>query len=153
MAKQVIETLFRLGVGGLFVFAGVVKIWDFKGGGSATQEFALEIQNYQMTTWTVAILVAIYLPWLEVFAGLALIFRRLYAGGLALLLGLVAFFLIALSSAWTRGLDISCGCFGRSDVAVNYPEKIGQDVLLLAVLALLLWWEWRRARPSAARVD
>lgn len=153
MAKQIIETLFRLGVGGLFVFAGVVKIWDFKGGGSATQEFALEIQNYQMTTWTVAILAAIYLPWLEVFAGLALISRRLYAGGLALLLGLVAFFLIALSSAWARGLDISCGCFGRSDVAVNYPEKIGQDVLLLAVLALLLWWEWRRARLSAARVD
>ena len=155
MGKQVIEVLLRLLIGGLFIYAGVVKIWDFQESGSATQQFAMEIQNYQLTSWTGAILAAVYLPWLEIFAGLVLVARRYYTGGLTVLAGLVAFFIVALGSAWARGLDISCGCFGRSDVAVNYPVKIAQDVALLAALLLLLWWEWRRNprlhRPNAVQ--
>lgn len=146
MVKQVIEALLRCLIGGLFIYAGVIKIWDFQESGSATQQFAMEIQNYQLTSWTVSILAAVYLPWLEIFAGLALVARRYYVGGLTVLTGLVAFFIVALSSAWARGLDISCGCFGRSDVAVDYPVKIGQDVVLLTALLLLFWWEWRRSR-------
>ncbi len=152
MAGQIVATLLRVGIGGLFIFAGVVKIWDFDTGGSATQAFALEIQNYQLTTWTASIVAAIYLPWLEVLAGLALVFRRLYTGALVMLLALDAVFIAALSSAWARGLDISCGCFGRSDIQVNYPEKIGQNVLLLALLGLLLWLECRKSR-HASRLD
>ena len=152
MAKQIAEMLLRVVLGGLFVFAGVMKIWDFQESGWAAQQFAMEIQNYQLTTWTVSILAAVYLPWLEVFAGLAIMARRFYAGGLAVLTALVVVFILALSSAWSRGLDISCGCFGRSDVAVNYPVKIGEDILLLAALGLLLWWEWRRTGEADRRV-
>ncbi|RYD65246.1 MAG: hypothetical protein EOP84_32095, partial [Verrucomicrobiaceae bacterium] len=66
MARQITEWALRLIVAGVFLYAGGVKAWD-------TQQFALDVQNYQLTSWTASIVVAVYLPWLEILAGLALL--------------------------------------------------------------------------------
>ncbi len=129
--------LLRLGIGGIFAFAGVVKIWDFKAGDWATQDFALAVQNFQLTTWTISILIAVYLPWLELAAGVALILRKLENGALALLGLMTLGFLGAIGSAWARGLDITCGCFGKENNATNFPLHIAGDAALLAAIVLL----------------
>jgi len=149
--------LLRLGIGGLFSYAGLVKIWDFKAGDWATQAFATAVQNYQLTpplhltsslTISSAILIAVYLPWLELAAGVALIFRKLQAGALALMAGMTLMFLVAIGSAWARGLDISCGCFGKENNATNFPLHITGDIGLLAAIALLGWLTARERTKS-----
>src|SRR3954466_3823654 len=93
-------------VGALFIYAGAIKILDPVG-------FSRAIDNYKILPWPAAVALGLFLPWLEMFAGLALITRGLYRGGLLLLTGLTSVFIIATIVAKARGLDISCGCFGH----------------------------------------
>src|SRR5213594_4057828 len=70
-AWRIVEFL----VGGIFIYAGVIKALD-------PVQFANDIDNYKTLPWFVSVRLAVYLPWLEIFCGLALIFRFLYRGGL-----------------------------------------------------------------------
>lgn len=137
--SQFVFLLLRLVLGGVFLWAGVVKIYDFEHGGSATQDFWQDIMNYQLVSTDVAQLTAIYLPWLEVVAGGALVLGRSVAGAALLCSTLTVVFMGGLASAWSRGLDISCGCFGREEVAANYPLHLAGNVVLLVVGVALLW--------------
>ena len=65
-------------VGGIFIYAGVIKILD-------PVQFANDIDNYKSLPWFISVRLAFYLPWLEILCGLALIFRFLYRGGLSIL--------------------------------------------------------------------
>ena len=85
-------------IGALFVYAGAIKAWDPVG-------FAGDIQNYHVLPWTVNVRLAFYLPWLEIACGLALIFRRLYSGALALVLALMVVFIGATIAAKARGIS------------------------------------------------
>ena len=52
-------------------------------------------------------------------------------------------FLVGVGSAWARGLQIDCGCFGRGgQVAVGetaYPSEVLRDLALLVVALTLAW--------------
>jgi putative oxidoreductase len=119
-------------VGGIFIYAGAVKVLD-------PVQFAIDIDNYKILPWTISVGLAFYLPWLEMFSGLALIVRRLYLGGLSILTALVAVFLVATIAAKVRGLDITCGCFGHASQNWNFPTHLALDLAILgALLALSL---------------
>ena len=156
-----VDLLLRLGIAGLFIYAGVVKIWDFSAGTSATPQFFQDLLNYQLgawdfkvvglrlTAWDTFLILAHYLPWLEVAAGLALLSRRLRWGAALILIGLTAAFMAALSSAWVRDLDISCGCFGRGEAqSTDFPVLIARDGALLLALWFVAGMEWRRLRHA-----
>lgn len=54
-------------------------------------------------------------------------------------------FIVGIASAWARGLQIECGCFGGSgslvqDASAKYPWEIARDVGLLILSALLVLW-------------
>jgi uncharacterized membrane protein YphA (DoxX/SURF4 family) len=152
MAGKVIFTILRLGLGGLFLYAGVIKIWNFAEGHSATQAFFQDVLNYQMLSWDVAMRVALYLPWLEVVAGIALFVNRGTAGAAAIVAGLMVVFTAALAFAWHRGLDIACGCFGHENATADFPLLLARDLGLLAASLAVLWYEarrWRVAREPA----
>jgi putative oxidoreductase len=118
--------------GAIFIYAGAIKVLD-------PVQFANDIDNYKILPWTIAVGLAFYLPWLEIFCGLALILRRLYLGGLSILTALVAVFLVATVAAKVRGLDITCGCFGRASQNWNFPAHLALDLAILgALLALSL---------------
>jgi len=125
-----ITMVLRLGVGGLFVWAGVLKALD-------PMAFLKSIENYQILPHAVALVAAFYLPYLEIFCGLGVIFKRLYAGALAILGCLTLVFLAALLSAWARGLDIDCGCFGLGDGKAHYGVALARDLALLAAIGFL----------------
>src|SRR5881628_3337895 len=88
-------------IGALFVYAGALKAWD-------PVRFAGDIQNYHVLPWSLNVRLALYLPWLEMICGLALIFRRVYSGALALVFALMLVFIGASIAAKARGIDISC---------------------------------------------
>lgn len=136
--SKIILLLLRLGLGGVFIYAGALKIVD-------AAEFARAIHNYQLTPRLVSTLVAVYLPWLEVLAGLALIVRRLPLGAALALTTMSAVFLLALTSAWARGLDISCGCFSKEEhkIQTHFPQLFLRDAALLGAAVTLLLAELR----------
>lgn len=131
------EPALRWLVGGLFATAGTLKALD-------PAAFVQAIGNYQLLPQAAAVALAFYLPWLEIFCGLSLVLKRLQTGALALLGGLTLVFIAALLSAWGRGLNIECGCFGAGDGAAHYGTALGRDFVLLAALG----WLWRRQKDG-----
>ena len=117
-------------VGGIFIYAGVIKMLD-------PVQFANDIDNYKTLPWFFSVRLAFYLPWLEIFCGLAVIFRFLYRGGLSILITLILVFIGATIAAKVRGLDITCGCFGHVSKDWNFSTHLVLDVAIFAaVLAL-----------------
>jgi putative oxidoreductase len=117
-------------VGGVFVYAGVLKVLD-------PVQFGLDIDNYKSLPWFISVRLAFYLPWLEIFCGVALIFRCLYRGGLSILTLLTIVFVGAAVAAKTRGLDITCGCFGHASQHWSFPQHMAVDLAILAGLVAL----------------
>lgn len=120
----------RLGIGGLFVITGALKIAD-------PAAFAIEIHNYQLMTW-LAPWMAATLPAIEIVLGAALIAGpRAWARASALATGaLMAAFTIAVASVLGRGINISCGCFGAGSGPVTIVTLL-RDVALLGGCALI----------------
>lgn len=128
-------------VGGVFLYAGAIKV-------IAPISFTTDIFNYQILSWPIAVRLAFYLPWLEIFCGLALIFHRLFAGAVALTTGLMLVFLVASVVAKARGINIDCGCFGSGISNLSFTWHLVIDFVLLGILAFL-WWDDRRALAPA----
>jgi uncharacterized membrane protein YphA (DoxX/SURF4 family) len=119
-------------VGGIFIYAGVLKVLD-------PVQFGLDIDNYKILPWFVSVRLAFFLPWLEVLCGVALIFRFLYRGGLSILAALTVVFIGATIAAKARGLDITCGCFGHASQHWSFPQHMAVDLAILAALVILLF--------------
>ena len=118
-------------IGGVFIYSGVIKALDPIG-------FANDIDNYKILPWAIGVRLAFYLPWLEIFCGLALIARRLYLGGLWILTALISVFIVATVAAKIRGLDITCGCFGHASKNWSFSTHLALDLVLLAALFILV---------------
>ena len=131
-----IQMLLRLGLAATFGYAAVGKIAD-------PAAFAFAIDNYRLVPWPVAVVMALYLPWLEIAAVAALFWKRARGGALVILTGLSGLFAAALTSGMIRGLDISCGCFG-ADGAPGLGWPLARAILLLAVGVPLLVVEQQR---------
>src|SRR3989440_8602707 len=126
-------------VGGIFVYAGVLKVLD-------PVQFGLDIDNYKTLPWFISVRLAFYLPWLEIFCGLAVIFRFLYRGGLSILTTLILVFIGATIAAKVRGLDITCGCFGHASQHWGFPQHMAIDLSIFAALVVL--WFAKPPRPA-----
>ncbi len=118
-------------VGGIFIYAGVIKALD-------PVRFSNDIDNYKILPWTIGVGLAFYLPWLEILCGLALVARVLYRGGLSILTALIGIFIAATIAAKIRGLDITCGCFGHASKTWSFSTHLALDSVLLIFLLLLL---------------
>ena len=155
-------------VGAVFVFASLTKIVDFQPVrfGSPIvfardiviglhhlrfadpMDFARDIDNYKILPWALGVQLAFYLPWLEIICGLALIFRRLYSGALALALALMLVFIGGSIAAKARGIDITCGCFGHISDQLSFAWHMALDFAIVAGVAVL--WRWDAGNPRAA---
>lgn len=129
--------LLRLGLGGLFVVAGVLKLRD-------PSRFALEIGNYQLIQEGTALMAAL-LPALEIVAGLGLIvLPRSWRQASALLIALmVVVFTAAVGWAYFKGINIDCGCFGGAEGPITVWTLV-RNVSLMTASTLVLWLQ--RAR-------
>ncbi len=125
----------QIGLGCLFLYAGGMKLFV-----SGLDEFVKEIGNYKLVEAPLDAMIAYLLPWLELLVGLCLLvnFQIRAASLWAILMTLV--FLVGIGSGWWRGLDLHCGCFGKSIEAVNYPWKISALFLqLVACIGVFCW--------------
>jgi uncharacterized membrane protein YphA (DoxX/SURF4 family) len=124
----------RILLGGVFVVAGVLKVPDPAAAVRA-------VRAYQLLPEPLVAPVAFGLPVVEIAVGLALlvgVFVRTAAIAAAVLL---VVYLVGVGSAWARGLQIDCGCFGKGGTVAAgrtaYPLDVVRDAaLLLIALAL-----------------
>jgi hypothetical protein len=123
----------RLIVGGVFVFAGVIKLLD-------PAKFAQDIANYQAFphwTWNLA---AAIVPVTEILAGLAVLTGVKRRAGAIVLGSLTLAFVGLILSVIVRDIDLSCGCFGEAAEAseVGWPLLLRDVGLLIAIVAAYL---------------
>ena len=126
-------------IGALFIYAGVIKIVELA-------EFARDIDNYKMLPWRFTVWLALYLPWLEILCGLALITRVLYRGSVFIVTVLMSIFILASIVARARGLDVSCGCFGHASKYLSFSWHLALDFALLIGL-IMLWNQSAAKKP------
>src|SRR5713101_3841153 len=119
-------------VAGIFIYAGVLKMVD-------PVQFAHDIDNYKILPWPISVALAFYLPWLEIFCGLALIVRYFYRGALSILMALILVFTLATTAAKVRGLDITCGCFGHASQHWSFPAHLATNLAILVALLTLFF--------------
>jgi uncharacterized membrane protein YphA (DoxX/SURF4 family) len=123
--NKAIFLVFRFVLGGLFIYAGVVKVVD-------PLDFAQNIRNYRLVGQALSFVAAIVLPWIEILAGAFLVAGVWRRGAALLITGLLVFFIVLTAVTMARGLDVDCGCFG------SLSRKSGWGVILedLGMLAL-----------------
>jgi putative oxidoreductase len=125
-------------VAGIFIYAGAIKALD-------PVQFANDIDNYKILPWPISVALAFYLPWLEIFCGVALVVRLLYRGALSILTALILVFTLATIAAKVRGLDITCGCFGHASQNWSFPAHLATNLAILTAL-VVLWISSRSAK-------
>lgn len=118
-----VQLIARLILAGLFIYAGTIKLIQ-------PDTFLSDIESYRMMPYALAWLTAFYLPPLEIVFGLGLLLPKFRKPSAYLLLLLTVVFILAITAAWLRGLDISCGCFGSSEEPANYLWLIVRDLLI-----------------------
>lgn len=131
---KALNFVIALSFGSLFLWSGIGKVKD-------PISFAEAVRNYRIIGDPFAAAAALFIPWLEIFSGIAVMWDRMRQGAAALLTLLLLGFSTAIISAWIRGLDITCGCFGGQET-MNYPVKIAQNLGLI-LAGVWLWWSSR----------
>jgi putative oxidoreductase len=125
---------------------GILFLWSGIGKVKEPIAFAEAIRNFQLIGDPFAAVFAYFIPWVEVFAGIAVITDRFRKGGASILTASLVVFTGAIVISWMRGLDISCGCFG-DDTPINYPVKVAQNLGLIAT-GIFLWWSAGKFAPA-----
>lgn len=124
--------LAQVAIGLVFLAAALAKIGD-------TAYFAQQVHNYRLAPLWSEHLIAMTMPWIELVAGLALVVGPRRRAGAVVVFALMVLFTFAVGAAWARGLDFSCGCFGKAGAATIGARKFAENVglTLLAAIALL----------------
>jgi uncharacterized membrane protein YphA (DoxX/SURF4 family) len=138
LRQRWLHIVLGLVVGGVFVYACLEKIWN-------PTEFARIVYHYQLIGPNAFLpplvpnLLAVVLPWVELFAGLTLITGLWRREGALIAALMLAVFIAAVASTLARGIDLTnCGCFtltaeGRAAGMLLIWQDLG---LLLAALIL-----------------
>jgi uncharacterized membrane protein YphA (DoxX/SURF4 family) len=134
----------RLVVGGVWLYAGAVKLPHPDTSVSA-------VRSYQLVPTNLAETIGHVLPMLEIVVGGCLVLGLLVRFTAVVSALMQVAFIIGIISVWSRGIAINCGCFGNGgadpDAFSKYPWEIARDSGLLALSLLLAW---RPRTPFAA---
>lgn len=126
----------RLVTGGVWVVAGAIKLPDPAASVRA-------VRAYDLLPEPVVPTLGHLLPVLEVVIGLCLLAGLLTRSAAVASAVLFAAFIVGIASAWARGLQIECGCFGgggyKEGASAGYPWEIARDAGLLLLSVLLVW--------------
>mgnify|MGYP003547699657 CR=1 FL=1 len=118
--------LIRLVLGFVFIYAGIEKTLE-------PGAFANSISNYKLIPEILINVIAIALPWIELIAGILLLFGVSVKENAMILSTLLTLFIIMISISLIRGLSIECGCFGTVGGAQIGLYKIIENILMLAI--------------------
>ncbi len=122
--------LFRIIVGFVFIYTGILKISDPAG-------FSDAINNYDLLPLSFVNFFAITLPWIELVAGLFLLFGISVKESSFIISVMLVVFILAIIISLGRGLNIDCGCFGTNSGTKVGIIKLVENIILLTFLFLV----------------
>ena len=132
--RSVIALLCRVILGIVLIYASIDKIVH-------PAEFAKAIGNYNVLPFGLENLLGIVLPVLELLVGICLVLGIMIDGSAIIAGGMMVVFIIAISQALFRGIDIDCGCFkvtvenGGHQVGIR---RIIEDFIYLGMALMVL---------------
>lgn len=149
LSNKYLQITLRVILGAIFIFASYGKLFN-------PADFAKAILRYEFLPIYFVNILAIVMPWLEFIVGLLLI-AGIFRKASSILAGIsLVMFLIALISAYARGLDISCGCFSLEETSSkgDIIYRIIQDfIMLIAVIIIYKFSELKKTeQPEKAEV-
>jgi uncharacterized membrane protein YphA (DoxX/SURF4 family) len=153
---KIVNLILRLIVGAVFIASAVAKIWNVQISPAHGIQFShvpdlttfsQDVANYHVPPRALGNLVAITLPWIELLAGVQLVFGIWKRASALVITAMMVVFLIAIGQAVARGFNINCGCFGTVDARKVGVTALAEDAVLLAMAA---WLAWRLRDGSTA---
>lgn len=116
-------------IGALFIIASVTKIPD-------TAKFADSITNYKLLPEFMVMPMAAIVPWIQMITGIMLILDIYPRSSAFILCGLLVAYIIAITQAYVRGIDIECGCF---DLLIQFgiEDRVGIKAIVRDFIFLL----------------
>lgn len=126
----------RILVGLILLLAGFFKLR------AGQRWFYAVVQSYQLTSNSITTIISYILPYFELFLGLSLIlgFFEWWSSLISFLL--LSFFTILVSITYFRGINIDCGCFGKSKLLSKQKSSksiIQRNIILSSFLLLNLF--------------
>ena len=125
----------RLTLGGVLFVAGYLKV-------GTPDKSQMAVRAYEMLPISLANLLGLILPPVEIVIGALLILGALTRVMAALGGFTMIVFIIAIAQAWARGLNIDCGCFGGGGSVApgetKYLQEILRDLGLVFLAAYLI---------------
>lgn len=139
MAHPWLTLRVQIALGLFFVIAALPKIVD-------PPSFAHMIYNYRIVpSWALNVM-ALTMPWIELFAGLALILGIWRGTARTIIAAMLVTFIIAIGINLARGNAIDCGCFDVSAAGKTRAERLAdmkfvifRDIGML-LMAAQLWY-------------
>ncbi len=125
--RNAIVLFCRVVLGIMFIYASIDKIIH-------PGEFAKNIGYYKVLPFGLENTVAIILPWTELIIGLCFIAGVFVDGATLLSILMMVMFILLISQALLRGIDISCGCFKVSAEG----EKLGLNTIIRDIVFLIM---------------
>jgi uncharacterized membrane protein YphA (DoxX/SURF4 family) len=151
--KRILFILFilaRIALGAVFVVAAWPKIAD-------PPSFAHMMSNYKLLPAPVVNGFALFLPWLEMLTGLALLTGVFWRTGVKFAAALLVVFIVAIGMNLARDHAVQCGCFDVHAAQKSHGELIREmrwvvardlGLLVLAGAVALFYKDTTRRRGS-----
>ncbi len=126
----VLLALVRIVLGAVFLYAAATKVPNMAA-------FADDLANYRimpasLVPWASAMVVGV-----EIVAAAVLIVGAFARAAACVISALLVGFIVGLSQALLRGIDLRCGCFGGAELATW--GTVGRDVVMLASALAIAW--------------
>ena len=131
----------RIILGIVLIWASIYKIED-------PIAFSKIVHNYHIFPIFLENIIALVVPWLELILGICLIFGVFLDGSATLTILLFIGFIIILSQAYIRNIDLHCGCFTTStsanniDMRVEMLRRIIEDIFYLGCALIIKYRKW-----------
>ncbi len=137
--RHFLTLVVRMVLTGAFVLAALPKIKD-------PVAFAASVNAFQVVGPEFSNWVALMLPWLELTIGIGILLPHIRSASDILMAGLLLVFITLHASAWVRGLEISCGCFGAESMEkeTNYLWLIARNTLLFTGCLLIIFEDFKK---------
>jgi len=146
-----LSLLCRVLLGGLFIFAGTLKL-------AKPQGFADSIMGFKMLDVDahshIIITMAYVIPWTEIIAGTCLVLGLWARASAGVITAMLTAFIAGVVSVILRGIDTKCSCFGELEWpcsgGVGWCQVIRNCVMIAMAVPVFIWGAGSLAvdRPS-----
>jgi putative oxidoreductase len=151
VVAKALATLFRVALGALFIFSGVVKLND-------PQAFVFAVKGFKLVENQALITQATFsIPWTEIVIGALLLLGFFTRAASGAMLAMLLIFTGAVVSVIVRDIDTTCGCFGKFLGSKIDGSTVSRNGVLIVFAAMVfihkggfLTLDARRAKQASA---